>query len=269
MSLFYYTTIQTLALILNSKCIRFRRLDFMDDLKEAEEFSVFNPLQYIFTFCLTRDKTENIPMWKMYSNLETGIRIEFDKDTIFNPKPKGTLIPMSQEKIDFPQYVCTALCPLDIINSDYICLFLPPQNSDAICQIISYKEIIYNDNFKDLYKKQLCYEDLKQRNRKVWLNPHDFGFYKTKYWKFQKESRFLIHTIPFADTAEKIQELLFKNKKLQTEYIDVPLSDGCLNNLVIRLSPKADYASRLIVESLTKGFDNIQIEDSDLKGHLR
>ena len=267
MKLFYYTTIQTLALILNSKCIRFRRLDFMDDLKEAEEFSVFNPLQYIFTFCLTRDKTENIPMWKMYSNLETGIRIEFDKDTIFNPKPKGTLIPMSQEKIDFPQYVCTALCPLDIINSDYVCLFLTSQNSDAI---INYKEVIYDDNFKDLYKEQLCYEDdMKQGNRKIEFNPHDFGFYKTKYWEFQKESRFLIYTVPFADTPEKMQELLFKNKKLETEYIDVQLSDECLNNLTIRLSPKADYASRLIVESLTKGFGDIRIEDSDLKGHLR
>ena len=268
MNLFYYTTIQTLALILDSKCIRFRRLDFMDDLKEAEDFSVYNPLQYIFTFCLTRDKTENIPMWKMYSNLETGIRIEFNKETIFAPSYKGTQIPKSsQEKIEFPHNIYTALRPLDIINSDYGCLYLNTLSKESI---ITYKDVIYGDSYKEKYVNCLyCKDDLEQKTRNISFKPHDFGFYKTKYWEFQQESRFLIHTFPFPKTHDELQKLACSNKKLETEYIDVPLSDGCLNNLVIRLSPKADYASRLIVEALTKRYSNIRIEDSDLKGHLR
>lgn len=83
----------------------------MEDLKDAEVFSKFDPLQYIFTFCLTRDIEENISIWKMYSNLETGVRIEFNKDTIFAPIPKPTYIPISQDVIEYPQYTLSHFSP--------------------------------------------------------------------------------------------------------------------------------------------------------------
>ncbi len=43
MKIYHYTTIETLALILESKCIKFSRLDMLDDKTESEPFSVFNP----------------------------------------------------------------------------------------------------------------------------------------------------------------------------------------------------------------------------------
>lgn len=93
MKLFHYTTIDTLALILDSKSIKFSRLDQLDDKMESEPFSDFNPLQYIFSASFTDDEQESIPMWKMYANMETGIRIEFDSDTMFNPSIRSIIIP--------------------------------------------------------------------------------------------------------------------------------------------------------------------------------
>lgn len=43
MKLFHYTTIDTLALILDSKSIKFSRLDQLDDKQESEPFAEFNP----------------------------------------------------------------------------------------------------------------------------------------------------------------------------------------------------------------------------------
>lgn len=48
MKLYHYTTIDTLALILKNRTIRFNRLDKVDDLEEKVVFCVVNLGQYIF-----------------------------------------------------------------------------------------------------------------------------------------------------------------------------------------------------------------------------
>ena len=49
MKIYHYITIETLALILESKSIKFSRLDMLDNKTESEPFSNFNPLNYIFS----------------------------------------------------------------------------------------------------------------------------------------------------------------------------------------------------------------------------
>lgn len=74
MRLFHYTTIDTLAYMMSNRSIRFGRLDTLDDKTESEQFAAFNPLKYIFSCSFTDDPKESIPLWKMYANMETGIR---------------------------------------------------------------------------------------------------------------------------------------------------------------------------------------------------
>ena len=62
MKIYHYTTIETLALILESKSIKFSRLDMLDNKTESEPFSNFNPLNYIFSSSYTDDESENIPL---------------------------------------------------------------------------------------------------------------------------------------------------------------------------------------------------------------
>lgn len=49
MKLYHYITIDTLALILKNKTIRFARLDKVDDLEEKAVSCGVNLCQYIFT----------------------------------------------------------------------------------------------------------------------------------------------------------------------------------------------------------------------------
>ena len=74
--LYHYTNIETLALILANHTFRLTSLDQMDDLQEKEAFDLKNAGQFCYVSSWTDDETENIPMWKMYSSLNAGVRIK-------------------------------------------------------------------------------------------------------------------------------------------------------------------------------------------------
>ena len=69
MKIHHYTSIETLALILKYKTIRFNRLDRVDDMEESMYGSGPTKIklgQYVFVSCWTKDDLENISLWKMY-----------------------------------------------------------------------------------------------------------------------------------------------------------------------------------------------------------
>lgn len=165
MRLFHYTTIETLALILNSKSIKFSRLDQLDDKTESEPFAEFNPLSYIFSCSLTDDPIESIPMWKMYSNMGTGIRIEFDSDSMFSPTIKSMTIPNHRQEIaEFPQFLYTCVKPSDVINSDYCLTYWDSREADAICQCVKIKTVSYVTNFVEKYRSLLQITDTEEKD---------------------------------------------------------------------------------------------------------
>ena len=62
----HYTSINTLALILDSRKLRFNRLDKVDDVKEIDGLTS-GFCTYIYISCWTDEKEESIPLWKMRS----------------------------------------------------------------------------------------------------------------------------------------------------------------------------------------------------------
>ena len=62
MMLYHYTTIDTLALILKNKTIRFNRLDKVDDVEEDAFSNGVHLGQYIFVSCWTKNSEESIPL---------------------------------------------------------------------------------------------------------------------------------------------------------------------------------------------------------------
>ena len=78
----HYTTIDNLALILESRKIRFTRLDLLDDIKEISglDNKLLKLSTSIFVSSWTEDHEENIPLWEMYASLNNGVRITMPKD---------------------------------------------------------------------------------------------------------------------------------------------------------------------------------------------
>ena len=73
--LYHYTTIQNLALILKNRTLRLMPLNLMDDLQEAKSKDLQDFGQFIYVSSWTDREEEAIPMWKMYTKPECGVRI--------------------------------------------------------------------------------------------------------------------------------------------------------------------------------------------------
>ena len=273
MKIYHYTTIEALALIIESRSIKFSRLDLLDDKTESEPFFDFNPLHYIFSSSYTYDESENIPLWKMYANMETGIRIEFDTETMFAPEYKRLVAPPhAQERCEFPPMLYTSIRSADILNRDYMLLCLNRSDSDAICDCIRLKKITYMNEFQKYYKSQLNVKDTQIKNevhREMSYDPTDFGFYKSQYWEFQKEVRLLIYAVPFPKDTTEISDIVSGNRCLKATAIFVPLSEKCLQNIKITFAPKITDASRIIVRALLSKYPNAEVADSCLCGKIR
>ena len=81
MKIHQYTSIDSLALILKNKTIRFKRLDKMDDIEEAALSNAGIHLGgFMFVSCWTYNENESIPLWRMYTPTTRGVRISLDKD---------------------------------------------------------------------------------------------------------------------------------------------------------------------------------------------
>ena len=77
--LYHYTNIETLALILQNHTFRFNSLNKMDDLQEQETADLKNVGQVCYISSWTDDVDESIPMWNMYTSINSGVRIKLKK----------------------------------------------------------------------------------------------------------------------------------------------------------------------------------------------
>lgn len=269
--------LDSFAMFIKSKSLRFSRLDQMDDLYEAKPFNEkFNPLGYIFASCHTRDKTENIALWKMYSSLERGVRIELDTHDLFALTLRHHDIPVHYHEIFdyYPKYLWTCLGFEDYCNTDFI-LIPANENSEVNDKdndlFIVHKDIDYIKNLEVYRNKYTSFirEKYDSQEVKIHIDLLKFGYQKLNYWEFQKESRFLIYTIPFCKNGDEINSLIKENTPILTPHIFAPLSNTALTNMTVRLSPNASEATKFIVSSLLSTIGNKNIEESDLKGHIR
>ncbi|UOU98554.1 hypothetical protein MUU74_00965 [Chryseobacterium daecheongense] len=83
--IYHYTSIETLALILNSKKIRFNSLKNVDDINETQfsDENGINLSSHTLISCWTNNDEENLAFWNMYTPNMKGVRIKISKD-LFN-----------------------------------------------------------------------------------------------------------------------------------------------------------------------------------------
>lgn len=261
MSIFHYTTIKSLALILNSKKIRFTRLDSLDDLKEIDGLPE-NIKSYFFVSCWTEDSEENLSLWSLYTQMK-GIRIEFPQE--FYQK-------FIHKKGDYGNWFFArdTICPMNIdeLRTDKYLIGNPFWLEDGF-----YTKVIYDKNYKELKKSAI--NDTEKGIEESYIK--NLLRYKNPIWQFQNESRFYIMAIPLpdlnlynGDKIEQMKNINFGNIKNDCNYIDISISDEALNNIIVRTHPNCDFADKLLVESLLEKYTlNGKIELSHLNESYR
>lgn len=257
--LFHYTTIDTLALILKYKSIRFNSLKNVDDLEEQESADLSNFGKFCFASCWTADENENIALWNMYSKNGTGIRIQlpaspFKKNTvIINDNPSNT-IETHYKSIT-----------INDVNGHCVFNFFP-------CQEVNLSPVYYTDN-ESLKKPNIFH----QEENRISIDWSLLGNIKSSLWSFQKEWRF-----SFCTTPSQIPILSFKGFTIKQisqfcehttppfEYYDISIDDKCFSEMKILMGPSTTESDLTIVHSLVKTFNpTAEIEPSHLKNTIR
>ena len=74
-TLYHYTNLETLALILENRTTRLMPLTGVDDLQESMTADSSQIAAFVFVSCWTDNSKESVPMWRSYASLDAGVHI--------------------------------------------------------------------------------------------------------------------------------------------------------------------------------------------------
>ncbi len=270
----HYTSVATLALMLETKKIRFTRLDCFDDILEAKTFRNIDFGNQLFASCWTKAE-ESIPQWYMYGSQLSGVRLSFPENDLFyfHQLQGGRSVERNGSTcvIDFP-IPLDAPYPLDAIyGSGYMLVPEVNMKRDFL------RDIEYVDNL------DVAFAELEGRITKEGQNTSiqgmlsDFGLHKSSIWSFQNECRFLLTVMSYPMHQEVSDDDFFNHfasgdhlKPLQIRNIDLPYNPQALDQLVVTLGPSVTKADEIIVNSLLEKYaPNSKLEISKLSGKIR
>ena len=279
MLIHHYTNIESLAMILSTRKIRFNRLDRMDDLEEGRVEAQGIPLgKYTYVSCWTEDEEESIPLWNMYAGKEMGVRISLPQDMFQDYSFLDGFCGFNvREMIQSNDQDCLSLM-LKIPGSEYKDknYLIIPIESNKLATF--YRRIQYVDDVLSM-TKQLAEQVDEDVESNYNLDLGNVGTLKHRRWEFQKESRFLIRIIPTDGQISLMNPKEFMSKikgafdtKMEPHFetYDLSLKDEALDQLEVTLSPSITTGQRVIVESLLKQYaPKAKLMESSLKQYVQ
>lgn len=258
--LYHYTTIQNLALILKNRTLRLMPLNLMDDLQEAKSKDLQDFGQFIYVSSWTDKEEEVIPMWKMYTKPECGVRIGMVENPfqIFDSNINKFRDPTQGEYITSGDKKTKGIFPIiqmeEMALSDYI--VVNPGFSQQLTQVK------YSYDINELEPEILSFN---QKDGSLSMLLGKLGYIKNKYWVFQQEWRYIIRTIPMSilrsvqdfdkEIFRFIKDITTGKAKQPLPYIDLHLSDYALNTMEIILAPDMPEANKILVECLIEKYN--------------
>lgn len=242
--LYHYTTVDALAAILESRKIRFSALTKLDDLQEEKIKDNRKFGEYVFVSSWTEEPTESIPMWNMYSKMDSGVRIQLQ------------VLPFQEYEIVFDDL--TGFLPFSQLYYEEYAI-LPFLQKDILFKI---------EYTNELYKlePQIIIDDKKTVEIEL------LGLHKKNCWSFQKEFRYRIIIMPKFD-INKIYSYLDNGLSIYSlpfKYYYLSIKEEAYLNMEIVMSPKISEGNRILVELLKEKYNpKMKISESILQGNIR
>lgn len=261
--LFHYTSLDTLALILENKTLCFNNLMYVDDIEEAETADMGLFGKYVNVSCWTEEPEESIALWNLYTPNMHGVRIRlpvFPFKKYFYKKGQYALSQDIETYINQEQMhredrgSITADQPklVRIEYTDTPSLLFPTVKTS------SYPSAI------DDYLEAKSLDDLKGKPVRVSYSLEMLGKYKRSQWAFQKEWRYIITSSPMGirestpPTLEKQQELI---RRLENENQEAPykqlfleLDATALDSMEILFGPRMTKAEKILAIALLEKY---------------
>lgn len=241
---------ESLALILKNKTIRFNRLDKVDDFEEGNALSLgVRFCKYVFASCWTEDPEESIPLWKMYGGDFGGLRVSMEHDMF----QEYLVSNLDFDGLKSHGCIKTKIPAKDMVNPDFFIIPIIDYDNDLF-----YRRIKYVDNVFEYTKDAIKINNIKGNRGDMNIDMKPFGYYKNKRWIFQNETRFVLYIFPVNILKESanpeissiIMQSLLNNEPLPFTYYDLHLKDDAIDNMEITLSPSATEAQKIIVQAV-------------------
>lgn len=271
-TLFHYTNIDALALILKNRTIRFKPLDTMDDLEENLTADVENAGMFTYVSCWTSDEKENLALWKQYTRHDEGVRIELPK---YPFKKYHVLDLVKDERV--------RLLFKDNPNAETIIRMDKMLESNYTTQVIEGDDILfevnYTENEDEIIPQLVCYDP--DRNKTL-IKLGCIGKTKRAAWCFQKEQRYRIQFLPanmlsvYMDeglTFKKALEDIVKGKAKQPfPFYDLEIDDQVFEKMNIVLSPTISAGNEILIRNTIEKYNpqaSLRTKNSCFYGKIR
>lgn len=265
MRIFHYTNIETLALILKNKTIRFNRLDKVDDIEEGNAESLgIKFCRYVFVSCWTKSEEENIPLWKLYGGDKGGIRISMEHQMF----QEYLITDLDFNGLKTSGCMMSKIPASDMLNPTFFIFPILQYDNDMF-----FRDIHYVDDVFEYTKDKIRLSDIQDNRATMNMEMKPFGYYKNKRWEFQKETRFVLYALPcnpFLEGANPeissiVMNSLLQNRELPFSSYDLHLNNDAMNTMIITLSPSVTEPQRIIVRALRDQYaPNATIQESSL-----
>ena len=258
--LYHYTSIESLAMILSTRKIKFNSLTELDDLTEGNCNDIKSLRKYFFISSWTNIDTESLPFWNMYTPKMKGIRIKMPSD-LFNA------------------YLITTN-GIKGVKSDFFKSIVPQNETfkDSFWILPTSEKYLYEVEYTDECDK-LYPNVYSEHGERFTINLNKVGKFKSKHWAFQSEWRFILNIFPIIREQETNEDYdlledsitsIWKGKDLPfTDYL-VNINEFKFKEMEILLGPKHSESDRIIVESLISKYNpTAKLSISDLHKKIK
>ena len=269
--LYRYTSIESLALMLKSKAVRLNPLDKMDDLQEQKTSDVENLGKFVFISSWTEDDTESIPMWRMYTNPQSGVRIKMRKNpfvwhgTAAKDIIETLRMPAGEESIS-TERINTFLDFSKLMANGY---FSPQAWGGEILERVTYTD--------DIERLEPSVAHTSKDGIRIEVGK--MGKYKSSYWAFQKEWRYIMTFLPLdfkcgvETMAEKftstVNNLMNGIESPPFRFYNLDIAPERFKEMEITLSPQMTDGNRILLEALVEKYNSSAIIwESELLGKI-
>lgn len=267
--LYHYTSLDTLALILHNRTMRFSRLDKVDDPQEQRSADSQNLGKMKFVSCWTSSDEESIPMWREYAGAECGVRIQMKS----HPLKRYSVSTESLSKLSSDAVLNTPGGKFDGLQ-------LPLEDfwdkkfhfKEMARSVEMLHEVQYT---KD---KSLLFPEVIRSCGNGWVEADlsALGIHKATAWSYQREWRYVLTAVPVgiasiikgdAEAVKKAAEVILDRCDPGIpSFYDLIISDEAFSSMKIVASPKMTPGNRLILDELVQKYaPGIDVAESSIE----
>lgn len=266
--LYHYTSLDTLALILHNRTMRFSRLDKVDDPQEQRSADSQNLGKMKFVSCWTSSDEESIPMWREYAGAECGVRIQMKS----HPFKRYSVSTESLSKLSSDAVLNTPGGKFDGLQLPLEDFWDKKYHFKEMARSV---EMLHEVQYtKD---KSLLFPEVIRSCGNGWVEADlsALGIHKATAWSYQREWRYVLTAVPVGiasiegdvEAVKRATEVILDRCDPEIpSFYDLVISDGAFSSMKIVASPKMTPGNRVILDALVQKYaPGIEVAESSIE----